>query len=181
LTPVTPKTLTPVPNDPPPLPDTERSSGRRLPACFGEFESVVVRLLSSGAHDRAHLQWRWGIGGAMMAEPLAGEHVVLRSTLAVRREFATEEHRLDFRASYPPNAELPIDELVGTLAALCVDPKRAAERLRDCEVTCAELVAMAERGGDLTCVCDCFSDVDGSRFTLVCHAIDRNPNESGAS
>jgi hypothetical protein len=116
-----------------------------------------------------------------MTGPVAGEHVVLRSTLAVRREFAAEEHRLDFRASYPPDADLPIDELVGALAVLAVDPKRAAERLADCELTCAELVAMAERGGDLACHCDCAIDADGSQYTLVCHAVDRNPDATAAS
>lgn len=107
-----------------------------------------------------------------MADRSAAEHVILRSTMHVRLEFSAEEHRLDFRASYPRGATLPLDQLLAKVAALCGDPAATSKRAPDREALCEDLVDLAEAGGDLSCHCEHEVDPVGTQFVLICHAVD---------
>ncbi|MGH2561697.1 MAG: hypothetical protein ACRDJH_21740 [Thermomicrobiales bacterium] len=100
------------------------------------------------------------------------EQVILRSTMHVRLEFGAEEHRLDFRASYPRGTTLPLDRLLARVASLCGVRMTSSKRLPDWGGVCEELVDVAEAGGDLSCHCEHEVDAGGSQFVLVCHAVD---------
>ncbi|MGH2532475.1 MAG: hypothetical protein ACRDJW_09225 [Thermomicrobiales bacterium] len=102
----------------------------------------------------------------------SAEHVILRSTMHVRLEFSAEEHRLDFRASYPRGVTLPLDRLLARVASLCTDPTAQARRGPDWEEVCEELVDLAETGGELSCHCEHEVDAGGSQFVLICQAVD---------
>jgi hypothetical protein len=107
-----------------------------------------------------------------MADHPANERIILLSTMQVRREFRTDEYRLDVRASYPRDAPPPLERLLARIAALGGKLTVATERLWECEETCEELVELAEAGNTLSCHCECSTETGGSQFMLICHTVD---------